>query len=153
MNIRRSCGNVVIPIGIVLLSCSPVAAAAGGAAREVRSPDGKIAITIHTDAPLGYSITVDGKPLLVRSRLGLDLADNVKLGEKPVVESEARRSADNRWEYKFGKNRYVLLRPTHVVFVLVSALTLEFATRSPQKQGTIAVCDPSEAGAAPNEAR
>ena len=107
MNIRRSCGNVVIPIGIVLLSCSPVAAAAGGAAREVRSPDGKIAITIHTDAPLGYSVTVDGKPLLVRSRLGLDLADNVKLGEKPVVESEARRSADNRWEYKFGKNRYV----------------------------------------------
>lgn len=52
----------------------------------------------------------------------------------------------------FGKGRYVMLRPTQVVFVLVSALTLEFATRSPQKQGLVSVCDPSEAGAAPNEA-
>jgi len=82
-------------------------AAKARAAREVRSPDGKIAITIHTDAPLGYSITVDGKPVLLRSRLGLELADNVKLGEKSVLQSEARNSADNHWENKFGKNRDV----------------------------------------------
>jgi hypothetical protein len=69
-------------------------AAEAGAAHEVRSPDGKIAIAIHTDAPLGYSITVDGKPALLRSRLGLELADNVRLGEKPVVQSEERKSAD-----------------------------------------------------------
>ena len=58
----------------------PAAASAAGPAREVRSPDGKIAITTHTDAPLGYSVTVDGKPLLVRSRLGLELADHLELG-------------------------------------------------------------------------
>ena len=41
--------------------------------------------------PLGYSITVDGKPALLRSRLGLELADDVKLGEKSVVaEREAK---------------------------------------------------------------
>ena len=72
MNIRCFCWNVGVLIGTVLFACSPAAAAAGPA-REVRSPDGKIAITIHTDAPLGYSITVDGKPLLLRSRLGLEL--------------------------------------------------------------------------------
>ena len=89
---------------VVVFACS---AAAAGPAREVRSPDGKIAVTIHTDAPLGYSITVDGKPLLVRSRLGLELADNVKLGEKPAVQSEARKSVNTRWENKLGKNRDV----------------------------------------------
>ena len=82
-------------------------AAPAKAAREVRSPDGKITITIHTDAPLGYSITVDGIPVLLRSRLGLELADNVKLGEKLTVQSEKRKSADNHWENKLGKNRNV----------------------------------------------
>jgi alpha-glucosidase len=78
-----------------------------GAAREVRSPDGKIVLVIHTDGLLGYSITVDGKPALVRSRLGLELADNVKLGEKFVVQREERASADHRWVNRFGKNREV----------------------------------------------
>ena len=41
------------------------------------------------------------------SRLGLELADNVKLGEKPVVQSEERKSADTHWENQFGKNRDV----------------------------------------------
>ena len=107
MKIRYLCWNVAVLIGTVLFSCSSAAAAEAGAAREVRSPDGKIAITIHAVGPLGYSITVDGKPLLLRSRLGLELADNVNLGEKSVVQSEERKSADNHWENKFGKNRDV----------------------------------------------
>jgi len=96
-----------VVIGAALLAGSPAAAKATKAAREVRSPNGKIAITIHTDAPLGYSITVDGKPALLRSRLGLELAEKVKLGEKPVLRSEARKSADSYWENPFGKNRHV----------------------------------------------
>ena len=107
MNIRRFCWNVGVLIGTVLFSCSPAAAAAAKAARIVRSPDRKIAVTIYTDAPLGYSIAVDGKPVLLRSRLGLELAGDVKLGEKPAVRSELRRSADTRWENKLGKNRNV----------------------------------------------
>jgi alpha-glucosidase len=103
MNIRCSGWNAAV---LILSACS-LAAAQSGAAREVRSPDGKIAIAIHTDAPLGYSITVDGKPLLARSRLGLELAGDVKLGEKPTLESEKRRSADTHWENQFGKNRDV----------------------------------------------
>src|SRR5208283_5449754 len=94
-------------MGTVLFLCSPVAAAKAGDAREVHSPDGKIAVTIHTDGPLGYSITVDGKPLLLRSRLGLELAGDVKLGEKSVVQSEKRNSADHRWVNEWGKNRNV----------------------------------------------
>ena len=107
MKTRSFWSYVAVLIGTVLFSCSPAAAASAKSARAVRSPDGKIAVTIHTDAPLGYSITVDGKPLLLRSRLGLELAGDVKLGEKFVVQSEKRRSADNRWENQFGKNRHV----------------------------------------------
>ena len=104
MNIRGRCLSIGIFIGVIGLSCS---AAAAQASREVRSPDGKIAVTLHTDAPLGYSITVDGKPVLLRSRLGLELAGDVKLGEKPTVQGAKRGSADAHWENRFGKNRDV----------------------------------------------
>ncbi len=95
--------SILYPLALFCLSLPSPAAAA----RAVRSPDGKIAVTIHTDAPLGYSITVDGKPVLVRSRLGLELAGNVKLGEKSVVQGEKRKSVDNHWVNQFGKNRNV----------------------------------------------
>jgi alpha-glucosidase len=107
MNVRFFCSNLGLLLGAILFLCLPSAAAETGLAREVRSPDGKITITIHTDAPLGYSITVDGKPLLVRSRMGLELADDVKLGEKPVLQGEERKSADSHWENLYGKNRDV----------------------------------------------
>jgi alpha-glucosidase len=104
MNLRRICSTIGFLVGAASYLSLP---AAGSAARTVRSPDGKIALTIHTDAPLGYSISVDGKPLLLRSRLGLELAGGVKLGERPVALSEARRPVDKRWENRFGKNRKV----------------------------------------------
>ena len=104
MNLRRNCSMIGFFIGVASFLCFP---AASSAARTVHSPDGKIAITIHTDAPLGYSITVDGKPLLLRSRLGLELAGGVMLGEKPSVRHETRNSGDNRWENPLGKNREV----------------------------------------------
>ena len=107
MNIRCLCWSGAVLVGLFWPRASRPGQPGAGAAREVRSPDGKIAITIHTDAPLGYSITVDGKPALARSRLGLELADNVKLGENPVVQSEERKSADTHWENQFGKNRDV----------------------------------------------
>jgi alpha-glucosidase len=107
MKIRFSYWSIAVLIVAILIACSPAAAAAASAAHAVRSPDGKIAITIYTDAPLGYGITVDGNPVLARSRLGLEFADNVKLGEKPVFQSETRKSSDTHWVDEFGKNRDV----------------------------------------------
>ncbi len=104
MSIRCWCWRIGLFIGSFPFACPPAVAAA---AHVVNSPDGKIAVTIYTDAPLGYSIAVDGQPVLLRSPLGLELDGNVKLGEKPTVQSEERRSADNRWENNFGKNRIV----------------------------------------------
>ena len=121
MNLRRICPNLGPLIAVVLFSCSMASAApapnaapassaapaTSAAAMNVHSPDGTIVLTLHSNAPLGYSITVDGKPLLLRSRLGLELANDVSLGARPVVERVARRSVDTHWQDDFGKNRDV----------------------------------------------
>ncbi len=53
----------------------------------------------------------------------------------------------------FGKGRYVMLRPTQVAFVLLSALTLEFGTRAPSAPPLNTLDPACEPDAAPNEAR
>ena len=53
----------------------------------------------------------------------------------------------------FGKGRYVMLRPTQVAFVLLSALTLEFATRSPGAPRNAALDPALEPEPAPHRAR
>ncbi len=59
MNIR--CFRLDLGVfGTFLFLFVPVATVEAGTARELCSPDGKIAITVYTNAPLGYSITVDG---------------------------------------------------------------------------------------------
>ena len=115
MNLRRICSNLGPLIAVVLFSCTDSSAAparnsapaTSAAATSVHSPDGSIVLTLHTDAPLGYSIAVDGKPALLRSRLGLELAGDINLGAKPVVQRIARRSVDQHWQNNFGKNRDV----------------------------------------------
>jgi alpha-glucosidase len=101
--LQRSAGIVAV-LGLLTLLSSTAFAAETAAARVVTSPDGKISLAIHTDSPLGYSITVDGKPVLLRSRLGLELAGDVKLGEKLIALAEERRVSDQHWENKYGKN-------------------------------------------------
>lgn len=53
----------------------------------------------------------------------------------------------------FGQDRYVMLHPSQVLFVLLSALTLEFATRAPSTREVLELEPGPETGAAPNEAR
>ncbi len=53
----------------------------------------------------------------------------------------------------FGQGRYVMLHPSQVLFVLVSALTLEFGTRPPSVPGEVVLDPTPEPGTAPNEAR
>lgn len=116
MNLRRIRSSLGPLFALVLLSSTAAFAApstsaaqahSAASASSVASPDGTIVLTLHTDAPLGYSITVDGKPALLRSRIGLELAGDVGLGAKPVVQNVARRSVDQHWQNDFGKDREV----------------------------------------------
>ena len=88
------------------VALAPLALAAP-AAHEVRSPDGKVVLTVHTDGPLAYSLTVDGKPVVLRSAIELDLAGDVKLGAEARVAGEKHREVDTTWTNNYGNNRVV----------------------------------------------
>lgn len=78
-------------------------------ASSVDSPDGRLSIKF--DAPrLAYAITLDGKPLLSPSKLGLKFSDGSTLGDHADLLEVERRSHRGMWEDLFGTSRQVLDR-------------------------------------------
>ena len=58
--------------------CLIVSVAAQAQDIDVKSPDGRLVMTLHTDGgQAAYSVTLDGRQMLTRSRLGLttDMGD------------------------------------------------------------------------------
>src|SRR5689334_12832424 len=61
-------------LAMLLLSCASREASSpdrGLGPASVKSPDGTIELVLRANGPLTYAISVDGKPLLTNSRLGL----------------------------------------------------------------------------------
>ncbi len=85
----------------------PRLATAASVTHEVRSPDGAVVLTVSTDGPLAYSLTVDRKPVVLRSAIELDLAGNLKLGAEAHFVGEKHRSVDTTWTNNFGNSREV----------------------------------------------
>ena len=81
--------------------------AAAPAALELRSPDGRIAVTVNPTGALTYSVTVDGTPALNASRLGLRLRDGGVLGGDVALVEAARAENDTTWINPLGKRREV----------------------------------------------
>jgi alpha-glucosidase len=71
------------------------------------SPDKKIELSIHTRGALSYSMKVDGRPLLVDSKLGLQLRGGIVLGHEVELVKSDRRRVDAAWENPWGKRRHV----------------------------------------------
>src|ERR1022692_3375574 len=95
-----------------------VLAIAGGGARaaeaapslaglELRSPDGRIVVTVNPSGALSYSVAVDGTPVLNESRLGLRLRDGGVLGADVVMVDASRAESDSTWANLLGKRRDV----------------------------------------------
>ena len=78
-----------------------------GAVREVRSPDGSIVLSLYMGGPLAYSLVVDGKPVVARSAIELDLAGEIRLGAAARFAGETHRKVDTIWTNDFGNNRKV----------------------------------------------
>lgn len=72
----------------------------------VGSPDGRLAVQVDS-GNLAYEITMDGKPLLSSSQLGLRFADGSILGEHADLLKLERRSHRGQWEDRFGTVRQV----------------------------------------------
>jgi alpha-glucosidase len=95
---------------VVLAGTKPVYAA------ELRSPDGRIEVTVavkeHLEPwPAGrrlyYSVAFEGRTLVADSALGLDFADHPPLARDLEIEGETRRSFDETWQTVVGKSRDV----------------------------------------------
>ena len=97
---------------------------------ELRSPDGRIVVTVgvkerlepYPSGPrLYYSVAFRGKAILLDSPLGLDFADAAPLARGLVVEKETPRSFDATWERVAGKSRQVRDHGNELVLDLVES--------------------------------
>jgi len=73
------------------------------AENRVKSPDGRIEVEIWTRPRLEYAVTFAGKPLLLRSRLGLTLKGGPTLSENMALTGSKTASIDQAWECRLGK--------------------------------------------------
>jgi alpha-glucosidase len=69
----------------------------------ISSPDGRITMAVDAVGGLSYSVQLDGQPLLVKSALGLVLADGTQLGSQSTTVSVVEETHDSTWQQPFGK--------------------------------------------------
>ncbi len=108
----------------VLLTAALGTAGAQSSAESVKSPDGNLEFTFETASgnqpaatggQLGYRVSYRGKPLILRSQLGLELQNTRPLGAAVTITSASRGSADETYRLVVGKanpvrDRYNSLR-------------------------------------------
>lgn len=91
-------GLFALFLGSALLSLS-------AAEESITSPDGTIVATVSDTDGLRYRVTLDGRPVIVDSRLGLDFAGGFSLGRAVTLSGAARTEHDDVWENPFGQRR------------------------------------------------
>src|SRR5450756_305765 len=74
---------------------------------SLRSPDGAIGLTLSVQGALTYAVTVDGRPMVLPSKLGLQFNDGTVLGRDVRLLRIQGRNADSTWENPWGKRRRV----------------------------------------------
>jgi alpha-glucosidase len=113
-----------------------LASAALSSSAELRSPDGRIVVTVGikerlepypSGRRLYYSVAFRGTAILLDSPLGLDFADQAPLARDLAVEKETPRSFDTTWERVAGKSRQVRDHGNEITLDLVE-------TAAPQRR-------------------
>lgn len=99
---------------------------------EVASPNGRIALTLNIrddgDAEncIFYRVSVDGKPVVLDSRLGLAVRSRQPLGCDLVIADTARMSVSETWKPLYGERRQI---PN-----VFNALSVEFKDPASRQQ-------------------
>jgi alpha-glucosidase len=84
----------------------------------LKSPDGKIEVSVSACGALNYAVKMDGDQLIGESKLGLQFRDGVSLGNDAEVIKVERRSTDSTWENPWGKRREVRDRYNEIRLIL-----------------------------------
>ncbi|RYX83121.1 glycoside hydrolase family 97 protein [bacterium] len=90
-------------IAALLMCCGAVHAAQN----QVKSPDGKIILTLSDHDGLNYGVSVDGKTTIERSRLGLEFEGEQRFGPTAILTTTRTEAHKSSWENGFGKRRIV----------------------------------------------
>lgn len=90
----------------LLLLCASVVNA-NQASLSLRSPDGKIEVSVVAKGMPTYAVSVDGQMIVRPSKLGLQLRDGANLGKDVELLKAEPRSANSTWENPWGKRRQV----------------------------------------------
>ena len=112
--------RLLLAIAIAALAGPPAIGAAIGAAQDVRSPDGRNAISVGLDADgrPTYSVARDGQPIVLASPIALTLASG-PLGSGSAIAGVDRRSVDDSWRPVTGKASLVRDHFNEAVFHLI----------------------------------
>lgn len=81
--------NIYFFLGLLMWVCLPVKAADHH--QTLKSPDGRLVVTVHTEGQLSYDISHNGQVLLDKSPIGLVIEDKI-LGEDVKVSRVKKRS-------------------------------------------------------------
>lgn len=74
----------------------------------IASPDGKIKVAVTANgSQFTYAVSVDGKPIINPSHLGLDLQNGITLGQNVTIVNTSHRSNNTNWNNPLGKSSTV----------------------------------------------
>lgn len=103
-------------------SAAAYAAAPVAAAPALHSPDNHIAVTVRaTDGQLTYTVARDGKPVLLASGLGLQLAGADLHQDLTLSASSAPRLIEDRYQMAVGKRKDISYRANEQTYSLQNA--------------------------------
>src|SRR5450830_318361 len=103
---------MVKTIVVTALTCAATSlASAGQTPVALRSPDNHIAVTVRqVDGRLTYAIARDGKPVLLASDLGLQLAGADLTDDLTLMATSAPRIVEDHYQMAVGKRKDITYR-------------------------------------------
>jgi hypothetical protein len=106
----------------IVAALASAAAFSAPAYAELRSPDKHIAVTVSAeDGKLTYAIARDGKPVLLASDLGLQLAGADLRNDLMLLATSAPRVVEDRYQMAVGKKRDITYRANEQTYSLQNA--------------------------------
>ena len=105
---------------MLIVSMAAVIVQTGCAAQNVtvKSPDNRVAMTVAVGPTLSYSVTMDGKPILLDSALQLEFGDGSKIENNLELLSARTTQSDQTWKPVVGRKLHIRDHHTETVFML-----------------------------------
>jgi alpha-glucosidase len=97
--------SVAFILAALLLTFS--GSGAGATEARLTSPDGRLAVVVTDTNGLRYRVEVDGKPVVIESRLGLEFKDGTRFGPAALVTKTRKKQRQDSWQNRFGQRRVV----------------------------------------------